>query len=376
MPPITAVLRKISPVLGREDLRLNGLLLGAILLYAAGVHAVAFQVGLDAHLSYSLYTGTFGTAAVLSFALLFGIYVAQLAIVRREPRPLRVIARDLGAIIGNPATGINILLPLAILPLFLSAFTSFKSMIPEVRPFSFDPLLSSLDSTLHGGQAPWELTHALFGSPGLTVAINAAYNFWFFLMWVFVFAQLIRVKTAVQRRDRMQFFVTFVLTWGMIGSVLAFLLSSAGPCYFGRIVTDMADPYAPLFTRLRAIDQAFDAAGSYWGVWALGTQQTLWELYQGSETHIGSGISAMPSMHVAIATLMALAAFRIRRWLGWVMAGYAAIIQIGSVHLGWHYALDGYLSVLLTILLWRLAGWLVTRAAGSAIGPATGNGNV
>jgi hypothetical protein len=61
----------------------------------------------------------------------------------------------------------------------------------------------------------------------------------------------------------------------------------------------------------------------------------------------------MPSLHNAIAVLYALAAFRIGRLLGWFMTGYAVIIFIGSVHLGWHYAVDGIVSAAAMVLIWR-----------------------
>jgi hypothetical protein len=37
------------------------------------------------------------------------------------------------------------------------------------------------------------------------------------------------------------------------------------------------------------------------------------------------------------------------------------VVQIGSVHLAWHYALDGYAAALLTLAIWRAAGWWVAR---------------
>ena len=79
-------------------------------------------------------------------------------------------------------------------------------------------------------------------------------------------------------------------------------------------------------------------------IWALGAQEMLWGDYQVRDVMVGSGISAMPSMHVAIATLFALVCWRVRRWLGIVMTIYAVIIMLGSVDLGWHYAVDGYLG--------------------------------
>ena len=73
-----------------------------------------------------------------------------------------------------------------------------------------------------------------------------------------------------------------------------------------------------------------------------------------------AGISAMPSMHVASSVLMALYASTHARWAGWAMWTFAALIMIGSVHLGWHYAIDGYFGAVIAWCAWvigrRLAG--------------------
>lgn len=144
----------------------------------------------------------------------------------------------------------------------------------------------------------------------------------------------------------------------MIGSFFALILSSAGPVYYGHI-TGLEDVYAPLMERLQAMDAQIRTDGGFWEIWALDVQDRLWLNYQNAATTVGSGISAMPSMHVSIATLMALSARRIGLWFGRLMTGYAFLIMIGSVHLGWHYALDGYLALFLTIFLWKLADRII-----------------
>ena len=46
---------------------------------------------------------------------------------------------------------------------------------------------------------------------------------------------------------------------------------------------------------------------------------------------------------------------------GWLVAAYALVIQIGSVHLGWHYAIDGYVGAALALSIWLVAGALLRR---------------
>ena len=58
---------------------------------------------------------------------------------------------------------------------------------------------------------------------------------------------------------------------------------------------------------------------------------------------------------------MALYASTHARWAAWTMWGFAAVIMIGSVHLGWHYAVDGYLGAAVAWGAWR-AGRRLSRA--------------
>ena len=43
-------------------------------------------------------------------------------------------------------------------------------------------------------------------------------------------------------------------------------------------------------------------------------------------------------------------------YAGVVMWCFAAIVMLGSVALGWHYAVDGYAGALITIAIWKAVG--------------------
>ena len=237
-----------------------------------------------------------------------------------------------------------------VLQVFFSAFTSIKGLIPIMNPFTWDATFAAWDRVLHGGRDPWAVMQPLFGYPAVTTAINFLYQCWLYLLYG------VMVWQAFSTRDprlRMQFFLTLVLMWALLGNLVATVFSSAGPVYFGR-VTGLPDPFEPLMSYLRAASQVSP-------VWALEIQDWLWSAHVADNDQVGTGISAMPSIHVATAVLFALVGWRTSRALGILFAGYAVAVMVGSVHLAWHYALDGYVSIVLTCLLWRAAGWWSAR---------------
>ncbi len=326
----------------------------AFLLLALGY--CAFVMLLGQHLragggaEVSLYSEPF-VLLLLAFAAAFLIgHPVHVMVFKRPHRLSRAILADWRGIYLTPARLGRALPVLLVLPAFLSAFTLFKTLIPEIAPFSWDPALAAADRWLHGGRHPWELLQPLFGTATATAVLNFFYHLWFFVVFGSVFWQAF---SLADRPLRQQFFLSFLLLWMLLGGLGAVLLSSAGPVYFGR-VTGLNDPYQPLMAYLR---QAAEVAP----IWALEVQEALWRGYQGRALGPGAGISAMPSMHVACAVLLVLLGWRRKPWLGWAFAIFAGLILVGSVHLGWHYAIDGYVSIGLTILIWKVTGKILNR---------------
>ncbi|MBJ6969945.1 phosphatase PAP2 family protein, partial [Vibrio cholerae] len=66
-------------------------------------------------------------------------------------------------------------------------YTFLKSIIPLLHPYGVEQSLIELDRWLHFGNDPWVITHAILSSPWASLAINIAYNAWFFFMWVTLF---------------------------------------------------------------------------------------------------------------------------------------------------------------------------------------------
>ena len=63
----------------------------------------------------------------------------------------------------------------------------------------------------------------------------------------------------------------------------------------------------------------------------------------------------MPSLHVAIALWVALVVRAYIPRAAFLGFAYFALILIGSVLLGWHYSVDGIVSVIIVLVAWRTA---------------------
>lgn len=235
---------------------------------------------------------------------------------------------------------VNILIPSVTIPIFISLFSSIKSVIPMINPYFFDEVLMAADRSLHFGFDPWHLTHALITNKWAQHFIDINYNFWFAVMYVFTIWIILKRKDHVHR---FQYLLSFFTIWTVLGIIMAMIFASGGPVYFDRLTGEGV--YENLFANLRQYD-----------LHALTLQDRLWNDYIAGETRIGSGISAMPSMHVAQSMLMYLSARDLNKKLGTLFLIFLIIIMIGSVHLGWHYALDGYVSVIITYLIYRFCG--------------------
>ena len=233
---------------------------------------------------------------------------------------------------------------MALLP-FMSAFTLFKTSISVFHPFAWDETFAELDRALHGGVQPWELLHPVLGYPLVTAIINHIYHAWFFVLFGFLFFQAFQ---QARPQLRLQFFLSFLLCWIVVGSMAALYFSSAGPVYYERLFGEDAG-YRELFTYLQV-------ANDHFPILALEVQEKLWSTYIAGTVDKGAEISAMPSMHVAMAALFVMLSRHYGRTLFILACVFCFSILLGSIHLGWHYAVDGYVSIALVPLIWWLAG--------------------
>lgn len=317
-----------------------------ILVYWAACLALAPLLGAEEVVSIRPYTSSFlMLAGAFAGAALLGHAVRMMAVVRPEGSLTAAIGADIARRFLAPRRLAYIAAAVGPAPLFITTFGSFKRMIPYVDPFSWDPAFMAWDKALHGGRHAWELLQPILGAPLVTSALNATYNLWFFVILLSFLWQASSCKRPALRR---RFLLSFLACWILLGTVLAALFASAGPCYYGR-VTGLADPYAPLMQYLEGVQ-------AHYPVWSLKVQELLWQTYESRGTTLGGGISAMPSLHVATSVLLALVGWKINRLAGIAYSLFALAIFLGSVHLGWHYAIDGYVAAAAAVAIWAAAG--------------------
>lgn len=303
------------------------------LVYVVAAVAVAPVTYLAMLAEYTLQKYSF---PIPMFAL-FGM--AGVAVFYRPRSPLTFILEKLRD------RGKGALMIIAMFLLSAAAFSTLKHVTPVYVPFFADPFLARADAAIHFGD-PWKVVHAMFPlslEPALFVLYGPV---WFVQMVGMVLVAAFAKDHAIRAR----YFLSLVLIAIILGSVVRIIGSSAGPIFFDRIVG--GDRFADLLAVL---------GSSPWGGAMIETSDYLYSSYAQDRTVFGTGIAAMPSLHVAMAVLNALflSQFgRTTKYWGWF---YFSAIMFGSVYFGWHYAIDGYVGIIATVMIWRYSERCVVR---------------
>lgn len=227
----------------------------------------------------------------------------------------------------------------------MAVFVGWKVRLPALVPFFADPALAATDTLPRAG-ATW-----LLASP-IGAAVAQAGSVVYYLGWgtltLVVIGGVLSAPPSALRARALVSFAGILFGLGVVG---AFLGSSAGPLFVGRIA-----PGAPNGAYLAALERA--TGGGY----VLTVRDVLLASYEaardaGWRGTVVSGISAFPSIHVALGAWMALVA-RAYRWRGLdTLTTVMATAVLGlSVVLGMHYTADGAIALFGVAALWRLAG--------------------
>ena len=224
---------------------------------------------------------------------------------------------------------------LAALKIVMTIYCTIKQAIPIINPALYDDILWKIDKFIHFGFSPTLLSLKLFSATAITSFIDSTYIIWYFFKIPF----LIIFIWFVDQEKRNHFFSAYFLLW-MAGGLLAVLFPSVGPVY----------KYPDLFAGLNIPH-------------ASALQKQLWTHYNGIlhhpenfRTFVYEGVAAFPSLHVAVIALFCIFSRELNKTLFIFMLCYTLIVQTGSVHLGWHYAVDGYFGMLLAFFCYFVTG--------------------
>ncbi len=224
--------------------------------------------------------------------------------------------------------------------IFNTAFTLVKTSLPFLIPFYADPYFADIDNFLHFGIDPYRIVHAI----DEILQINSLF-FLYSTTWLvpalFFPVLVVTFDDDTQRIER--YFILYITAWVFIGNIAALIGMSAGSVFHDRIYG--GDRFADLSDVLFLSGVSADLIGKI--------QAFLWEVYQNHGQAAGSGISAFPSVHVAMAMVMALYLFDRSRILGGLGISFTILTLFLSVYTGYHYAIDGYVSIIVIFATWR-----------------------
>lgn len=235
----------------------------------------------------------------------------------------------------------------AIFPLFAVSFNRIKSILVLWAPWHIDQALISLDCA--AGVCPHQLILPWLSLPGVFDAAGVFYNLaWptFYGLGVPAYAMMMANDQA--RAARM--LTTNLIVWFAFGVVGATLAYSVGPVLVGKTLDTLRYNYL-------VADLKIAHANSVLPVSLYDAIHMLREGYQtGERQSPAMGISAMPSMHMAMSMLVWCYArtmanrYRILTTLG------VAVTFIVGVGVGWHYVSDMIVSMAITGGLWAFMG--------------------
>ena len=206
-------------------------------------------------------------------------------------------------------------------------FCIIKPQLGQLVAFTADPLLADIDYYLFGAD-PWLLIE-WFKHPGMELIYHRGWFLWL----AFVAVYLLSLPSS---REKDRLLISYMMLWSIFGPLVHLMLPAAGPVFFDEL------GFGDRFTGLRQSDSSQTVA-TY-----------LWTGYSGKIFYPAGGISAMPSLHLTT-MFWSLIAIRNTRWLAFGIA-FTTYIFLGSIAIGWHYAVDGLAGAVGALVCYWAAG--------------------
>ncbi|SDI43441.1 phosphatase PAP2 family protein [Alloyangia pacifica] len=226
----------------------------------------------------------------------------------------------------------------AVLALHLG-FTLFKTTMPAIVPYYADPYLARIDAWLHGNSDPWAVINRIFGPDVMLILTPLYHGPW--LIAAFLFPVILVALDEDQTRVK-RYLVLYCASWIVIGNLVALGGMSVGPVFYDRLYD--SNRFAMLTWTLRFAGVETSTMGAL--------QDYLWEAYSAGRQSFGTGISAFASVHVSVATVVAIYCGERSAILALPAALFCGAILLLSIWSGYHYAVDGYFSIAAMSMMW------------------------
>ena len=218
-----------------------------------------------------------------------------------------------------------------------SLFLPLQYAIPGEMAFWLDAPLAAGERALFGAD-PWLLLDRALG--WATLPLDRVYGLWLPCQLLVLFGILLMPPSRAKSRA----LIAYSLAWFLLGVAAAALCSSAGPIFYDRLSGG---------ARFAGLGATLHARGA---TMAIAESDAMWASLATAKPNFVAGISAMPSLHVAVSLWIWLAARSLAPRLAPLALGYFGLIWVGSVQLGWHYVADGLAGAVGMALLWALSG--------------------
>ena len=317
----------------------------AVAAYALGASALITATDAERASAFASYIVVWPIAFFGLFPAIYALLVLLRILHRLNPGQgrLRALRRAFAVRhLSQFGTGLGLL---GAMMVFQGAFTTIKTALPLWNGgFPYDVLHANIDRALHFGTDPWRYLLAAAGDDVVRAGVEWNYNQgWFIFCYATLFVVCVSYATSGLRT---RYLVCYMLVWIIVGNILAGLFLSAGPAFYGHVTGDSAR----FGEQLAFLAASGDSAHS-----ATKVQTYLWHFYENETGGLGSGISAFPIMHIGLVTLNSLFISEASRRWGTAAFAYVGVVLVSSVYLAWHYAIDGYVAIAVTVAVYYAA---------------------
>ena len=316
-----------------------------IIFYLFLGYLIGFIYGFNLFIWRNVFYSKYDFSAILVILLYLLIHISITAfycLKRGDDLHLfgAVWRKKVGRDFFNLTSFFKIIKVLFLLKLTLIIYCNLKQQIPIIHSSLWDKELLRVDHFFHFGYNPSLIAIKYLGNDIICWFFDIFYALWYIIKFPIIIYFLITPSKKVHIR----FFITYFSMW-IFGGLFALLFPSLGPIY----------THPDWFSHLNKPIASF----------LQGELMKNYELFVHSpgKYRIVSyeGIAAFPSLHVGIIAVFAISLFKVNRLLSYLMFIYLIIIQVGSVLLGWHYAIDGYFAIILAVSLYYFSAFFVEK---------------